>query len=292
MRALILINPYSDLPEILYQPKRLKEELESLGVETDIRRNDFLVTRIVDGKIVCDMGGYDFCIYLDKDRYNLKMLELSNIPLFNSYNAIMDCNDKMMTYIRLANNGLKIPKTIPGILCHVDFLEPSKEFFDSVERSFEYPFIIKECYGSMGNEVYLIKSREDFLSIFEKVKCKQYLFQEYIGSSVGKDVRVIVIGGKVIGAMERSSDSDFRSNVAQGGSTRVFPVDDKIRDISERIAKILGLDYCGIDLLFDGSGGYYVCEVNSNAFFNGFEKTTGINVARLYAEYILEKMKK
>ena len=291
MKGLILINPYSDLPEILYQPKRLQEEFKKKGVEVDIRRNDFLMSKIVDGNIKNDVDGYDFCIYLDKDRYNLKMLcDSSDIPVFNSYDAIMDCNDKMMTYIRLADSGLKMPKTVPGILCHVPELEPSKQFLDDVESYFGYPFIIKECYGSMGEQVYLVHNREEFEKTFEKVKCTQYLFQEFIDTSMGRDVRVIVIGGKVIGAIERISNNDFRSNVALGGSAVEYPVDDTIRSISEKVAKILNLEYCGLDLMHDGKGGYYICEVNSNAFFGGFEKATGMNVAKLYVEYILDKL--
>ncbi len=52
---------------------------------------------------------------------------------------------------------------------------------------------------------------------------------------------------------------------------------------------MLDLDYCGIDIL-QGNNKYYICEVNSNAFFGGIEAVTGINIAEKYASYICKKV--
>ena len=89
--------------------------------------------------------------------------------------------------------------------------------------------------------------------------------------------------------MQRKNDMDFRSNIELGGHGTRVELTDEIKEISERAAKVIGLDYCGVDLLFDGQS-YFVCEVNSNAFFKGFTKATGVNVARLYAKYIVDKI--
>ena len=81
----------------------------------------------------------------------------------------------------------------------------------------------------------------------------------------------------------------FGDKIYRGGSAEAFPVDEKTAALAVRIAHILDLDYCGIDFLF-GKEGLTVCEVNSNAFFLGFEKTTGVNVAKCYAEHVLRKL--
>ena len=148
---------------------------------------------------------------------------------------------------------------------------------------------MKESYGSLGKGVFLVRNRQHAINICNKVKCSAHLFQEYIDSSEGRDVRAIVIGDEVIGSMLRSSDSDFRSNVENGGSATPYPLDDDTKRMCVDIAKDLGLHYCGIDLLFTEDG-FRICEVNSNAFFREFEKVTGINVAAAYAEYIIKTL--
>ena len=125
----------------------------------------------------------------------------------------------------------------------------------------------------------------------EEVKTKPHIFQEYLGKKKGVDVRVIVIGGKAVAAMERRNVNDFRSNVAQGGDGIKIKLQDEFRKAAETCAKVLGLDYCGVDLLYGNEGEPYVCEVNSNAFIGGIEKATDINVARVYAEYIIKTIK-
>jgi ribosomal protein S6--L-glutamate ligase/gamma-F420-2:alpha-L-glutamate ligase len=90
--------------------------------------------------------------------------------------------------------------------------------------------------------------------------------------------------------MERRNESDFRSNVGQGGEGVKIELLDSFRKTAEACAKILNLDYCGVDLLYGNDGEPIVCEVNSNAFFEGIEKTTGVNVAKLYVEHIINEI--
>jgi RimK family alpha-L-glutamate ligase len=102
-------------------------------------------------------------------------------------------------------------------------------------------------------------------------------------------VRVIVVGDKVLGAMLRQGKDDFRSNIGAGGCGSPFALDQNMTDLALEIARVLDLKYCGIDFLL-GENGPIVCEVNSNAFFSSFEKVTGINVAKAYAQYILQNV--
>ena len=289
MKGLILINAYFESPEYLYSANRLKEEFAKKGVQTDVTKNDKFLLSVENGEILSHGLLYNFCVYLDKDKYILSMLEKTGMPLFNSRKAILDCDDKMQTYIALAGKGIPMPKTLAGLLCYTENAAVTPETVNYIE-TLNYPIIVKESFGSQGNGVHLANNRNELLSIIEKLKCKPHLYQEYVKTSFGKDVRVIVIGGKVIGAMLRQG-KDFRSNIGAGGCGKPFTVTPEIENIAVRTAETLGLDYCGIDLLF-GQHGFTLCEVNSNAFFYAFEKTTGINVAEKYAEHILKKLNK
>ena len=286
-RGIIITNAYSTLPTGLNQAERLKTEFERLGVNAEIRRNGFFA--YLDGAdLVNELQGFDFCVYLDKDKYLSAILEKSGLQLFNSHAAVRVCDDKMKTHLALSGHGVPMPKTVGGLLCYDAGAQVTG--LDFIERTLGYPVIVKECYGSLGKGVYKADDRRALVALCEKVKLVPHLFQQFIASSYGRDIRVIVIGGKAVAAMERKSDTDFRSNLELGGRAKPVEIDGCLRDICELTAKTLKLDYCGIDVLYGENGKYLVCEVNSNAFFGGIERVTGVNVARLYAEYICGKI--
>lgn len=288
MKGFIYVNAYSKNEEYLYQARRMKEEFAKKNVAVDIIEGDKFLLYIEGGNIVSKATEYDFCVFWDKDKYALTMLDKIGMPMFNSCKSILTCDDKMLTYIELANNGVPIPKTYAGLLCYQKNEVVKPETMDLIEE-LSYPMVVKNSYGSLGNGVFLARNREELAEIMEEVKCKSYLIQEYIKTSYGKDVRIIVIGDKIVGAMLRKSNNDFRSNIGSGGSGEVFELTDEMKALALKTAKILGLDYCGIDVLF-GENGPVICEVNSNAYFFTFERVTGINVAEHYVDFILQKM--
>ena len=265
-RALILVNAYSKLKNSLNQSARLREEFALLGVRADVRLNDGTVCGCGEGGTLENhVADYDFCVYLDKDKYAARMLEKCGMRLFNGAAAIETCDDKMLTCIALAGNGVPMPDTIPAPLCY-DPAEPvSERLLDGVVGRLGLPVVVKSCYGSLGAGVYRADDR------------------------AGRDARVIVIGGEVAAAMERRSRGDFRSNLELGGSGSPLSPDGELSALCRKVARLICPDYCGIDVLF-GREGYMICEVNSNAFFGGMERVTGINVAAAYARYICGEM--
>ena len=289
-RAVIIINAYSALPTGLNQAERLKSEFERLGVSADIRRNGFFASLDDGGKLVNTLCGYDFCVYLDKDKYASAILEMSGLRLFNSHAAVRVCDDKAETHLALSGRGIPMPQTVPGTLCYDPQAKIKEKDIFFLEKTFGYPIVVKESYGSLGKGVYKADNRTELEVLCEKLKCTPHLFQRFISSSAGKDIRVIAIGGKAVAAMERKSDTDFRSNLELGGTAKSIKISDSLRNICELTSKTLKLDYCGIDVLHGENGGYLVCEVNSNAFFGGIERVTGMNIARLYAEYICKQI--
>lgn len=290
-KGIIVINPFLIPFQTVKQAVRLKDEFEKIGVETDIVSNGYLLNRIENGKISSDLSGADFIVYLDKDKYLSSLLEKMGYRLFNSHNAVRVCDDKAETYIALSNNNFNLPNTIFGALCYSKKCKIDEDSVEQIIDNLSLPLIVKECYGSMGKGIYLVKSKKQLKSVMKKVKLKPHLFQSYVSSKPGVDVRLIVIGGKVVAYMERVNVKDFRSNIARGGFGRVCSIPTSFIEEAQRIAKVLQLDYCGVDLLYGKDNKPVVCEVNSNAFFDGIEMVTGVNVAKCYAEYILSKIK-
>lgn len=286
-RALVLINAYLQSSAQLSQAARMQEELIKLGVQTDVLRNDGFYAVVGDNKIKTELvERYDFCVYFDKDKYVSQMLEKAGLRLFNNHEAIRVCDDKMETYIALSGKNIPMPKTASGLLCYHTDAKLRKQTVEELEKIFSYPIIVKECYGSQGKGVYMAKDRTELIALMQKLKCRPHLFQETVKTSIGRDVRVIVVGGKVVASMLRQSNSDFRSNIELGGRGSEYSLSFQTQMLCEEIARELSLDYCGIDILFGGGGKPIVCEVNSNAFFAGIERVTGVNVAKAYAEYI------
>lgn len=279
-RGLILVNAYTRSESELNQPRRIAEELSLCGVEAEIKRNT--VPAVIGGKA----PAYDFCVYLDKDKYAARALEARGLRLFNRAEAVETCDDKMLTFLALEGAQIPMPRTIAAPLCYTPEEPVSKELLREAE-TLGYPLIVKECFGSLGKGVYKADDRAALTAIAERLKGKPHLFQEYIAKSAGRDLRVTVVGGRAIAAMVRTS-ADFRSNLGFGGSGERAELDEDTARLCEKIADRLRLDYCGIDLLFGGR--MLLCEVNSNAFFGGTERVTGVNVARAYAEHIVKEI--
>lgn len=290
MKGVIIVNGYFSNDAVNGQTSRLLEEFEKLGVEISVVKSNEIITAVANGE-PCFYGeklDADFIVYLNKDRYQAELLEKKGYKLFNSSNSIIVCDDKMLTFTTLSNNGILMPKTISSPIMYSN--NEDEKFLRSVENELGYPIIVKSVYGSMGKGVFKADNFEELKSLFEELKLTPHLYQQAVGR-LGTDTRVIVVGGKVVGAIRRSSSVDFRSNVELGGSAVAVDLTDNQRLLAEKTATILGLDYAGIDILSDNENDY-LCEVNSNAFFNGFEKATGINVASIYAKYIVDGLKK
>ena len=288
-RAVVVINAYTSLKSELHQPYAIAEALNARGVETDVLRNGLFPARLERDTIACEWAEqYDFCVYLDKDKYLSKLLERAGMRLFNSSDAVEVCDDKLLTSIALSGIA-PMPRTLPAPLCYTPGASVKEEMLVRAEQLLGYPMVVKECFGSLGKGVHLVHDRRQLEAVAAELKGVPHLFQTYIKESAGQDLRVIVIGGKVVCAMKRSSKTDFRSNAELGGEGTPYSPDAETIALCERVARALRLDYCGIDLLF-AKDGMLVCEVNSNAFFGTIERVTGVDVAARYADYLIETM--
>ncbi len=234
----------------------------------------------------------EFVLFLDKDIRLAKTLETLGIRVFNSKSAIELCDDKSLTFLALSGKGIKLPKTIIAPLMFPGTTIDENKFASFLEDEINYPMVIKESFGSFGAEVYLVKNREEFLKKRVELKYKPHIYQEYIKSSHGKDVRLFVVGNKVVATMLRTSENDFRANVTNGGVGKNFEAPKSFINMAINAVKILGLDFAGVDILFGDDNEPILCEVNSNAHIKGIYNSTGIDLTKLVMGYILNELQK
>lgn len=203
----------------------------------------------------------------------LRHFEHQGVAMVNGPAAIEAVADKLQTLQILSRAGLPIPKTILGKF-PVDV--------NVVERELGFPVVVKTLKGTRGNGVLLCKDREQFNDLANLLDGASpgadFIFQQYIKASHGRDVRVLVVNGKAVAAMERrSADGSFKSNISLGGVGSSFEPPAPMADLAIQVAAALGLDVAGVDILFDTSG-YRICEANSSPGFQGLEKACNISV--------------
>jgi ribosomal protein S6--L-glutamate ligase len=196
-----------------------------------------------------------------------------------SAEAILQTRDKWTCSQLLSTFNVPIPKTILGSSSNLEYL---------LSNFKNEPVIIKILEGTHGNGVILADTYLSALSTIETLKTAgvKFLLQEYIKESKGTDLRVIVVGGKVVSAMKRQSkEGDFRSNLHRGGSSAKINLSYEEENIALRAAKAMKLGVCGIDIL-QSSRGPLVLEINSSPGLEGIEKTTEVNISEKIISYI------
>ncbi len=289
MKGIIVTN--QSIGHNQYKIDRFIPEFNKRGVNVDVFVNDGTLAEIKNGNIVINLPKVDFVLYLDKDIYLARMLEKAGYRLFNNADFIKLCDDKVLTYIRCANEGIRMIETIAGPLVYVDKLEESNyKFLDEVVSKLGLPLIVKKVYGSLGEGVYIAKNKENLKEIYSDIYRNPLLFQKYINTSNGRSIRVLVIDHKIVGAFERYNPYDFRSNYGDKATSREIKDNEKIFKFAEKIVQKLDILYAGIDLLYDEGSEPVLCEINSNAFFEEFEKVTGIDVAKLYVDMVIKEV--
>jgi len=260
-------------------------ELKALGADART------MTNYEASKLAPENIDFDSCVFLDKDILCGLHLEKKGVRLFNSIGAIEVCDDKRRTY-EMLDGIIPMPKTIFMPLtfnCTDEFVS---DFTDRIIAELSLPLIAKNPFSSLGWGVFMLKNKDEIISFINENKGAPLLFCKFIEESKGRDVRVYVIGEKVVAAMLRENKNDFRSNIAVGGSGSPYELDAEARDLCIDTAKTLGLDFCGIDLLFSNGKPSLVCEVNSNAMFNEINRVCNVNVAAEIAEHVISETDK
>jgi RimK family alpha-L-glutamate ligase len=276
---------------------RLKEEMADSGFElVHLHFDDLQVTS--DGiffdkrKIVLDKGD----VFWSVNNSSLTRLILDSLEakpgslVWPNPNVFKYANkfraNRFFTYI-----GIPTPKTV--FISRHDGQEGVK-FLGG------FPVVLKRNYGSKGTNVYLVNNVDELNQYMQEmladqpanspIKNTSFLLQEFIEESAGSDIRVLCLDGKIIGGIQRTAQSGFKANISLGGTAKQLDVDSELQSLCEKIVNEAGLFYVGLDFI-RGNNGYLAIEINTCAQFEGFEKATGINVARAIIESVKKILK-
>lgn len=271
--------------------RRLQRAAEKRGTELLPVPNTCL-TALLGGSVRVTAGAgrflsdTDFALFWDKDIRLARAMEACGVRLYNRAEAVALCDDKAATQLALCRAGIPMPETLVAPMTYDRMAGPEAVFLEEAAARLGFPLVVKECFGSLGGQVYLAADREELHRLARSMGPRPFLVQRYIAESAGRDVRIYVVGGRPAAAMERRSAADFRANIGNGGQALTCVPSREEEDLAVRCCRVLGLDFAGVDLLF-GRAGPLVCEVNSNAFMAAVTACTGVDVAARIVEHVL-----
>ncbi|MBM7539932.1 ATP-grasp domain-containing protein [Amphibacillus cookii] len=269
------------------------ETAKKINIKLELVSNLDLYIGVDQNKLSLDNKNNrpDFVLFLDKDIRLAQHLERLAIPVFNKAEAIELCDSKIFMHQCLAIHELPQPKTIFAPMLFQDKQEIDQQFLNYVEDKLLYPLIIKEAYGSFGEQVYFIKNRGQLEEKARHLLHTPHLYQQYIQSSNGQDIRLHVVGNRVVAAMKRVSEHDFRANVTSGG--KMYQVEPKqtFLDLAVKASQAVKADFSGVDLLIGEKGDPIICEVNSNAHIKNIYDCTGVDVSKDIFQHIIATLK-
>jgi len=210
-------------------------------------------------------------------------LHRMGIPLVNNLDAIRLAKDQFLTLQALSAVQLPIPDT--------GFINSIEGFHLVLDRLGGYPVVLKQASGRVGEGVFLVKSEHQARLILHNnlETGKGMLVQRFIPPENRLNIRVLVIGGKVAGAMKlKPKPGDFRSNFHL--TQKSWPVEllPEWEEIALKAADALGLEIAGVDLIVDAEGKTCVIEVNYSPGFSGLEAATGLDIAGRIIDYVVE----
>lgn len=297
MKGFVLYSKQQkDLTESDYGVNRLLQAAKTKGIELEVltaNQFELVVTRDDKKSILIDDKQTqipDFVIPRlgsNTTYYALaviRQLEHLGVYICNGSESIESVKDKLRMHQLLAHSNLPTPKTM---------LVKFPIEISVVRREINFPLLIKNVTGTEGAGINLCESEDHFIDVMELVYSHNnkanIILQEFIQSSRGQDLRVFVLGGRVVGCMRRSSSTSFKANYSRGGKVESFELTSEIEWLATETAKLANLDIAGIDLLFDGAG-FKICEANSAPGFEGMEQVVGKCIAEDVLDYIELKL--
>ncbi|HWS48958.1 MAG TPA: ATP-grasp domain-containing protein [Candidatus Methanoperedens sp.] len=190
---------------------------------------------------------------------------------------------------KISQHGVFLENKIPVVPTKIFYTKDQILDFKSDDFfGWEYPVITKHEKGYQGKSVRKFENRKEMAKFVKKINEKNlgmFLWQKCLPTRW--DIRVVIVDGKAIGGMKRSAvGEEFRSNFSLGGEVEKWNLSEIERELAEKVARVCGLDYGGVDIMKDEAGNDYILEVNRQCQFQGFEKATGINVAERVVEMI------
>lgn len=284
MRILILSRKRS-----LYSTRRLREEGRRKRHVVDIVDPLKCVLLMTGGKPSILAGGRRLVppdavlprIGTAGTEYSIAVVrhfELMGVPVVNGHEAVARAKNKLDCLQRLALRGIPVPDTLMS--------RYPRDLDRLMKQLGGPPVILKLLRGTQGTGVIYAESQASVESMLETIWSlgEDILVQRFIAESKGKDVRALVIHGKVRAAMRRiAPEGEFRSNIHRGATGEPVKLPKSVERIAIRAAAAVGLEIAGVDIL-ESSAGPVVIEVNASPGFEGLEEATKKNIAAMFID--------
>ncbi len=213
----------------------------------------------------------------------LHWVENRGVRVVNSPRAIERSVDKFYTTTLLHDAGLLVPETV---VC-----ERIEDAMLAVRAMGDV--VIKPIFGSLGHGMVRVSDPDTALRVVRALDQIRSVF--YVQRAIdhgGRDLRVFVVGGRVVGTIERRAPAgEWRTNVAIGGSATAVVVSPEIEHVALRAAAAVGADYAGVDVLPGRDGSLYVLEVNGIPGWQGLQQATGLDVAAAIVEHLERELR-
>ncbi|SKB53659.1 30S ribosomal protein S6--L-glutamate ligase [Malaciobacter marinus] len=281
--------------EELYSTKRLVEAGKQRGWE--VRVIDYLKCsiEIMKGELKISYFGEELPkpdaiiprIGASRTFYGTAMVrhfEMMDVFTVTGSLAIKRSRDKLRSLQILSKKSIDMPKTV--------FASNESSAKDVIALSGGAPLVLKILEGTQGVGVVLVESEKAAKSVLDAFYGMDVnlLVQEFIEEANGSDIRVLVVGGEVVGAMKRQgAEGDFRSNLHQGGTAMAHKLTRKEKATALAAAKAMGLGVCGVDMI-PSKRGPLVMEVNSSPGLEGIESSTKLDIAGKIMDYIAQNV--
>lgn len=290
----VIYNGSLTSSKFIDQAEMIKISAERRNISCNIYKNYELPMEIINGSLFIGSSSAvdkpDFVIFLDKDLLLAHHLERLGIPVYNPASSIEKCDNKATMYQTLANHGIPIPETIIAPKVYKGFELKDKQYYEYVIQRLGFPMIIKEVHGSFGMKVYLIQDRIEFYEKVNQLAGISYLFQKFISSSYGRDIRINIVGNEAVASMYRKSETDFRANISNGGKMQPYKPTEAQINLAIKCNDIMGTYFSGIDILFGENEEPIICEVNSNAHLRNIYDCTDIWVPDHMIDFVIKHL--
>jgi [lysine-biosynthesis-protein LysW]--L-2-aminoadipate ligase len=218
--------------------------------------------------------------------YAAEALEAVGTTVVNNARTTAICGDKWRMTVRLREHGLPVPRTALAL---------TPEAALTALEEIGYPAVFKPLVGSWGRLVSPVPDPSVAATILEHIAAlpapaSRIVYVQEMVPKLDRDIRVVVVGGEVLGATYRRG-AEWRTNVARGAVSEYWAPTPEITKLAEAAAEATGAEIAGVDLVEDGDGNVYVLEVNHRVEFAGFQRAQGdrVDVADRIAAHLLRR---
>ncbi len=257
---------------ILVHPGRLFMGVDNQGLRIDHLRRHFRADVILP-RLGATIKEYGLTM--------IRHLELLGIPVINNYQSVLLARNKFLSLQTLFKNGVPIPESA--------YASNWSNFETAAAELGGFPLVIKAPHSRQGSGVFFIDAIEKHRPLLNRFlgRGRGLLIQKFIAPERRRDIRIVVVGKRVVGAMSLiPRKGDFRANIHLKGRAEKVLLTRAMTNLAIKSVKALGLAISGVDMIEEDDGMLRVVDVNYSPGFKGLERCTGRDVAIEIIKYV------